>query len=246
MRFNQYPPPAKTTITLSCHLPEVSTLPETKELQSKGTLNISLALENYKCVESSTTKLTRVTPNVTENLQLSLASMGKDANVVRVLEETITQYQPVYNRMAFKVKIYNQSDRVLRTAGTVVLYNFGGKNVSTTGKDYEELSNLIVPPRTEREVTIYGPEWSNVEVGTTLGIFLYDLPTKMSKAGQVVEKQNFEWYYTYAGSKVKKKDFVKIAPVRKWIKWQTWQNYQFQNQQNETLRQLRINPNINR
>ena len=110
-----------------------------------------------------------------------------------MLETTST---PVYTvnpeKVAFRVKINNQMPRVFRGAGTVVLYNFGGKNTSISSQDYAELSNIIVPPRTEAEVTIYGPSFRDIPEKTTLGIFLYDVVIRTDNAGNIVEKHNYQ------------------------------------------------------
>ena len=177
---------------MQCFYPVLAPLPETKELQAKGGINISLAPGNFQCSKTVQKTSQEVQPTAGEVLALSLSSSG-NSRFYKMLETTST---PVYTvnpeKVAFRVKINNQMPRVFRGAGTVVLYNFGGKNTSISSQDYAELSNIIVPPRTEAEVTIYGPSFRDIPEKTTLGIFLYDVVIRTDNAGNIVEKHNYQ------------------------------------------------------
>lgn len=197
---------ANPVVTVRCVYPVITPLADTKELQAKGGINISLAPNTFLC--SDAVKLTRrEVPTNVFDWDSSLFRLinqnggsrpGNMAENYMLVETTST---PVYvvnpDKVAFRIKINNQMPRVFRGAGTVVLYNFGGKNTSTSSQDYAELANVIVPPRTETELTIYGPSFQGIPGNTTLGIFLYDVVTQTDNAGNIIEKQNFEWYYNY-------------------------------------------------
>lgn len=214
---------ASPVVTVRCVYPVISPLAETKELQSKGGINISLAPSAFECVDSVIRTPREIARNLFDfNETYSLVSFinagaGGKPEDYRLVETTST---PAYvvkpNKVAFRVKINNQMPRVFRGAGTVVLYNFGGKNSSVTSQDYADLSNLIVPPRTETEVTIYGPSFQDIPENTTLGIFLYDVVTKTDNAGNIVEKQNFEWYYKYQTQS--KEAAREITTSRAWVR----------------------------
>lgn len=200
----QVAPQASPVVTVRCVYPVITPLASTKELQNKGGINISLAPNTFECADAFKSSSREVPRNIFDfNQEYSLVSFinsgagGKPENY-KLVETTST---PVYavnpEKVAFRIKINNQMPRVFRGAGTVVLYNFGGKNTSISSQDYAELSNIIVPPRTETELKIFGPSFKDVPENTTLGIFLYDVVTKTDNAGNIVEKQNFEWYYNY-------------------------------------------------
>jgi hypothetical protein len=74
----------------------------------------------------------------------------------------------------------------------------GGKLIPFDNVDYKEFLNGIVPPRNETEFTIYGPTLDAVPDNSTIGIFLYDVVTATDAAGNATEKQNYEWYFSYA------------------------------------------------
>lgn len=195
---------ANPVVVVRCVYPVISPQAETKELQGKGGINISLAPSIFTCADAATSSSKEIPRNIFDfNESYSLAQHinsgagGRPENY-RLVETTQT---PIYvakpDRVAFRVKINNQMPRVFRGAGTVVLYNFAGRNRSVSSQDYTELTNLIVPPRTEAEVMIYGPSFQDIPENAMLGIFLYDVVTKTDNAGNIVEKQNFEWYYKY-------------------------------------------------
>lgn len=191
------PPPARTA-TATCVYPVITAMPETRELQAKGGVNISLAPSAYECVPTVDTVTKEMQPSFAASLAFSMNNPNVDRNAFKYVEVSkIPTFELEPDRISFRVKINNQMPRVFRGAGTVVLYNFGGKNASISSKDYEELTNIIVPPRSEAEVVIYGPAMSTVPNNTTFGIFLYDVVISTDRAGNVTEKQNFEWYYSY-------------------------------------------------
>ena len=214
---------ANPVVTVRCVYPVITPLASTKELQNKGGINISLAPNTFVCADTFTPVSREIPRNVFDfNESYSLAAhinsgAGGRPEHYRLVETTMT---PVYavkpNRVAFRVKINNQMPRVFRGAGTVVLYNFGNRNVSTASQDYAELSNVIVPPRTETEIVIFGPSFHDIPENATLGIFLYDVVTKTDNAGNIVEKQNFEWYYNYLTQS--KEAAREITTSRSWVR----------------------------
>ena len=206
-------PAINPQITIRCVYPTIAPLAETKESQTRGGVNISLAPGSFQCTKTEKNSNQVVAPNLLEVLSVP----GGNAQPYKLVETTVTPvYQVVPDKVAFRVKINNQMPRVFRGSGTVVLYNFGGKNTSTSQQDYAELNNLIVPPRTEAEVTIFGPSFRDMPDKTTLGIFLYDVVTKTDQAGNILEKQNFEWYYNYQHQY--KEDVGEVTKSRGWVK----------------------------
>jgi hypothetical protein len=209
------PPPAPETVTVACKQPTFSPLAETKESQEKGGIVISVAPSSYSCEASMVRTRAEVAPSFGE---LLLAKVGRPQNAPdpKLIEETDTpvlQVKP--ERLNFQIRISNKLSRVFRGAGAVVLYNFGGKNQQVEKNDYAELENIIVPPRTEAQVSILGPPISQLGDHQTLGLFIYDIVTKTDAAGNILEKQNFEWYYNYGVQS--HEDTRPIARRRGWV-----------------------------
>ena len=211
-------PQVKPQVTVKCTYPTIAALPETKEVQAKGGINIGLAPGTFNCTKGTSQKRVPDAPTLGEQLQLGLLMRQGDSSANwQLVETTITPtFSVVPDKIAFRVKINNQMPRVFRGAGTVVLYNFAGKNKSISQNEYAELSNIIVPPRSEAEVTIYGPSFTEMPDKATLGIFLYDVVIKTDQAGNILEKQNFEWYYNYQHQY--KEEVGEVAKTRTWIR----------------------------
>jgi hypothetical protein len=188
--------PAQTNVqqaptTVAVKIPVITALGETKENQNKGGLLISIAPASYQVKEEVQHTLQNATPNFGENLL-------KPHTAIRFVQEN---WNPVYKadpeRLTFLVTINNNMPRVFRGAGTVVQFNFGGKLAATTQDLYQELLNVIVPPRGQVQIKVYGPLISEVPENNKIGLYFYDVVTKIDNAGNVTEKQNFEWYWDY-------------------------------------------------
>ena len=49
-----------------------------------------------------------------------------------------------------------------------------------------------------------------------MGLFFYDVVTKTDNAGNVTEKQNFEWFYDYS-VQLKEEEVQLDPPERVWV-----------------------------
>lgn len=187
------PPPADTSVTMTCLQPNTTPLQETKEIQTKGGIQIIVAMQPFQCVPDFKQRSVMATPDFAEQL---LA--GKQHPGQRYVETTRTPYFAIKpDRLKVTLKIVNQLSRVFRGAGAVVQFTVAGKTWANKQEDYAEFSNVIIPPRGEQQIEIYGPPVEAVPPQANLGLFLYDVVTKVDAAGNIVEKQNFEWYYSY-------------------------------------------------
>jgi hypothetical protein len=187
------PPPPK--VKNSVMKPSLTPLPETKPSQEKGGIEISIAPVTFTVVDG--TKVTDRT--LRERAKREYTLDGKVFETpVRVIERTtasVPKIQP--ERLQFQVKVVNKLSRVFRGQGMVVQFNVAGKLHNVDPSAYAALVQMIVPPRNEFTVDLYGPPLSDLPASCPVGIFLYDVVTAMNDAGVVTEKQNFEWYYNY-------------------------------------------------
>jgi hypothetical protein len=108
---------------------------------------------------------------------------------------------PVYkitpNKPVFKIRINNNLDRVLRMAGSVVIFQVNNKNVAIEKSAYQDLLGGVILPRQESEFEIAGPDISSIEENSTVSVLLYDVVTKTDAAGNPTERSNFEWFFKY-------------------------------------------------
>lgn len=176
-------------MAVSCNVPNITPLPETKEAQEKGGVEITIVPATYETTLKERV-ITRQTPP--PPLVILVNSQNKGVYV----EQTRTPYlEPTPKRLKFTIRVNNKLSRVFRGQGSVVQFNIGGKLVPFDHVDYKEFLNGIVPPRNETEFAVYGPPLDMLPEKGTIGIFLYDVVTATDVAGNVTEKQNYEWYF---------------------------------------------------
>lgn len=190
------PPPQAPapTMTVTAKLPTFAPLAETRESQEKGGVEISVGPVAYEAVRSSYTTERVLQPGVMERL-----TAPPNWQYMRYVERTTSPVLKVApEQLRFRININNKLPRVFRGAGTVVQFNIAGKLIQVDQTGYADLVNVIVPPRTQQQVEVYGPTIASLPGQTTIGLFLYDVTTKADAAGNVTEKQNFEWYFNYA------------------------------------------------
>ena len=185
------PPPAPTTVTMNCQFPVLSPMPETKENQTKGGVGVTVAVTPFQCVQQ-VRKTREAKP------QSSVEKMLLNNRPAPSQTRSTPYLQVVPERLKVTVRVSNQLSRVFRGAGTVIQFQIAGKTWASKQEDFAEFTNVIIPPRGEQLVELYGPPVESLPAQATIGIFLYDVVTKTDAAGNVTEKQNFEWFYNYS------------------------------------------------
>lgn len=101
------------------------------------------------------------------------------------------------DRIAFTVTIVNGLDRVFRSAGAVVSLNLDSRAIAFDQSGIKEFLDVIVVPRGQAQVTVWGPPLSVLGRSGTVALFVYDVVTSVDAAGSATKKQNFTWYYSY-------------------------------------------------
>jgi hypothetical protein len=204
------PPPENVQATIACEMPTTTPLQETKEMQTKGGIQIIVAMQPFLCVQAFHQTSVPARMDFGEAVLASQTHKGQ-----RYVETTRTPYFEVQpQRLKVTVKVVNQLSRVFRGAGAVVQFTVAGKTWANKQEDYAEFTNVIIPPRGEQQIEIYGPPVEAIPKQANLGLFLYDVVTKTDAAGNITEKQNFEWYYSYG--RQTKEEQAPVQVVRNW------------------------------
>ena len=200
--------PQPTVVKLSVAVPSLAPLQETPQSQTKGGLRITLAPETFNATESWSVQSRQVSPGV--------ISFPPSPNAVYVEKTSTPSLNVTPDGLVFHLHLSNQLPRVFRGSGIAVQFNVAGKIVATDASGYGDLVNLILPPRSEQEVTILGPKISVIPSPCTVGVSLYDVVTGIDQAGNITEKQNFEWYFSYQ-TQATEKEFSVPPPQRGWV-----------------------------
>ena len=141
------PPPAagNQMVTISCEMPNSTPLQETKEIQTKGGIQIIVAMQPFQCTRAFKETTAPGKVSFGEAMVASQTHKGQ-----RFVETTRTPYFVVKpERMKVTLKVVNQLPRVFRGAGTVAQFTVAGKTWANKQENYAEFSNVIVPPRGE-------------------------------------------------------------------------------------------------
>ena len=204
------PPPVNAQATIACDMPTTTPLQETKEMQTKGGIQIIVAMQPFQCEQAYHQTSVPARLDFGEAVLASQMHKGQ-----RYVETTRTPYFEIKpQRLKVTVKVVNQLSRVFRGAGAVVQFTVAGKTWANKQEDYAEFTNVIIPPRGEQQIEIYGPPIEAIPKQANLGLFLYDVVTKTDAAGNITEKQNFEWYYGYG--RQTKEEQAPVQVVRAW------------------------------
>ncbi len=205
-------PPAQPTMEkLSAAVPSLAALAESNQSQVKGGLRITIQQPAFEARESSEESTNEIAPPMFLGLVAKPAPNAIYVETTRVPKLTVTP-----DHLVFHLQISNQMSRVFRGAGIAVQFNVAGKVVSIDPSGYGDLVNAIVPPLGEQDIAIVGPEIASIPAPSTIGLFLYDVVTKMDEAGNITDKQNFQWYFSYQ-TQVVEKDVSVPAPQRGWV-----------------------------
>ncbi len=112
-------------------------------------------------------------------------------------------YREQANRVAFRLKISNNSNRVVRSKGAIVSVDVDGNTETIPSSAYKELTGLILVPNSTKEVIIYGPEISAIKGdGGVMRVGMYEI-------GVGDQYANFEWYLNYSSGQVSA-----VAPLK--------------------------------
>lgn len=177
------------TIDQTYVLPIFQPLEKTSLSQAKGGIRITITPVDY-----TVDKMKIIEEEEAEPPLISIRPKYA-TKYVKVTEYYKLIYSP--ENVLFKLTINNTLSRVFRGSGSVVQLNWCNKIIDTK---YDELSNLILPPGGIAEINIFGPpvsDWLNIRClnNNIIGIYIYDVITQIDQAGNIKEKQNFEWYF---------------------------------------------------
>jgi hypothetical protein len=206
--------PQPTNVRVTAAVPSLAALAETPQTQLKGGLRITVTPETYQAREDWGEKQTPTDPPRISRWVPIITPPSPDAVYVERTKSVRLVVSPY--RLTFQFHLSNQMPRVFRGSGIAVQFNIAGKTIASDSSGYGDLVNIILPPRSEQDITILGPPITNIPAPCTIGLFLFDVVTNMDEAGNVTGKQNFEWYFSYQTQTIDKE--ISIPPPEKgWI-----------------------------
>lgn len=165
------------TTQLTLYTPNLTLLKQTPMIQREG--GLTLALSGITDTPKIAYRL-RYTPRLT-------------LLVVNGQQSYEEWYEPVAatesNRLRFKLRISNNSKRVIRPKNAILVIEVDGDQQVLDENQAEEFLNLLVTPGSSREVTLYGPSLNRLPLeGGLIRLAIYEL-------GAGDNLHNFEWMF---------------------------------------------------
>ena len=196
---NSPAPPQPTTVSVEVSTPSLAPMPQTEATQSKGGVQISIDTDLFKTDVVPNPVKSPYEPGFKEMFHIPCTGQR---NPNGGFNYYITNYEPLVvtkpDHLVMHLHITNNLPRVFRGAGALIQFTIGGKAIHVDPQGYGDFANAIIPPRSAQDIDIVGPAISDLPANATIGVFLYDVVTKMDDAGNIQEKQDFEWFYSWA------------------------------------------------
>lgn len=194
--------PTPTVASVDLLTPSISPAPETQGTQAKGGITISIDTDVYRTEVVPEPVETQFQPGFKEIFHISctgpLVPGGHQDYFVR-------NYQPKVvtkpGHVVMHLHITNSLPRVFRGSGALVQFQVAGKTLHVDPSGYGDFLNAIIPPRSSQDIDIVGPAVADLPERANIGVFIYDVVTNMDQAGNIKEKQDYEWYYTWETQK---------------------------------------------
>ncbi len=204
------PEPPQQQVEVSTLFPTLTPLEGTNMSQKKVGLRVSLSLAPYELRKAYRRHVTRVNPSFKEAL-LGCTNCPWAA----VTCSPFLSADP--DRLKFVATVSNDMSHVFRGSGIYVRFNVAGREASVDKAAWAQLADAIIAPRGEQQIEIFGPAINTLpEKGGTIGLFFDDVVTNTDAAGNVTDRQSFEWYFQFR-TEAKKAEMLVPPPVRTWI-----------------------------
>lgn len=183
------PPPQ---MSIGARLTHMERVGQTPARQTNGGVSITVAPVAFDTVKTTVCSYERSGPQFFQTIP-----EGVSEETHTQLEEEefeILSVQPT--ELSFLVTIRNQMDRVFRGSEAVVQFTADERVQGVEQSNYMDLLNALVPPGRETQIRIRGPSIRALTDGSTVGVQLFDVVTAIDSAGNIVNRDNFEWYFT--------------------------------------------------
>lgn len=186
-----FPPPEPVVppqpVSLRYMVPVLKPVDPAKQDQKQGGVQISL--EPYTYTASVNVRREYIDANEIAD------SVDRQPVNMREMPTGASISPPV---VRFKVKVHNGLGHSLHLDGAIVSFRVDGSKVNIDKSRYEQFLGGILTPNDEGEYEIAGPDISTLKDGTTIALFLYDVPTALDAAGIPKKTGNFEFYYKFS------------------------------------------------
>ena len=184
------------TITLqqtsTCEQPILTSV-QRPARQQQGQIVISVAPDMPRCENLVQITYTPTDPPSSLAGITSALAGDQGEQFYRRIERRGLFVHPTYD---FNVAFVNQSPRVFRGDGMVVAYQVDGAQTPLDEGIYSRLLGTQILPGQQRVELMQSIDHTSLTSGSTIGLFLYDVVTERTDAGEPAVRSNFEWFFS--------------------------------------------------
>lgn len=196
---------ANKDTSIQYFLPRITPTETTKQTQTKGGITI-------------TVEVIPTTVNFAETSNRRCTFSDKPGYDVYEIKKT-PKYEIWPNTVQFKIKIRNNETVPLRLNEIGFAIIVDGVQFSFPEEQTNEWNKGLVLSGFEKEYIINGPIQSSLNNAQAVYLFMNGVPTSYDKAGHIVKKDNFEWYFKCENQPFSKAEKITYSyeeePVRK-------------------------------
>lgn len=164
-------------------VPIITPTSQTKQKQTKGGVVVSCEVVPF-VIENAMTETESVSYARPNNTAFDVYEIAKIPSI---------KISP--NEVNFIIRIRNNQDRVLKLVDVPIVYIADGIQYSIPEGFLKDWNNSLVVKGFEKEFPIIGPNTASLMNTKVLYISVNDVPISYDKAGNVTQKENFEWFF---------------------------------------------------
>lgn len=183
-------------LNVSYDLPVVEPIEQTKQSVVKGNVTITCQIKPFKAEKKE-----EMTKNIT---YADPYKPGYD-----VYEIKKTPYYEVYpDRIWFSVTVKNNGERILKLKDVAIVLLVDGVAYKIPEEVLQEWVTGMLVKGFEKTYNIAGPFLSGLSNEKIIYLSINDVPISYTDAGEIIRKENFEWYYKFSREKINKQENI--------------------------------------
>ncbi len=188
-----------TPYEASYELPVLKAVEKTKQDQIKGGVMVSCEITPFEA-----TKI------MNEEKEIVTADPNKPGYDIYKVGTRIG-YDVSPDVIWFNIRIKNNQDRILKLKDVAIVMLIDGVayNIPEDAK-LEWVGGMLVKGF-EKTQKIKGPRISGLGTDKVVYVSINDVPTVYSPGGEILKKENFEWYYQVTRQQIKKQEMMQYS-----------------------------------
>ena len=183
----------------SYELPVLKAVEQTKQDQVKGGVTVSCEVSSFEAIKI-----------VNEEKEIATADPNKKGYDIYKIGSKV-KYEVAPEEIWFNIKIKNNQDRILKLKDVAIVLLIDGVAYNIPEDAKQEWVGGMLIKGFEKTQKIRGPKISGLGTDKIIYVSINDVPVSYNSAGEVLKKENFEWYYQVTRQKITKQEIIEYT-----------------------------------